>query len=210
MKKSKFIIFHPYQKRLNYEVNLNAYDNRTNKFVNLERKEDVKYLGVLIDSNLCWKYHVSHVASKISRNIGIMASLRHFTPFSTLLNIYRSLIFPYLSYGITVWGQAGKTHLQNILVLQKRVVRLMNFVSSNIFSLPMLYFKLSSTLMLDVHNKLVPSNICDMFTLSQDIHNYNTRSSSSGNLYINYSRLNLQKNSFPIIGAKIWNSHQKI
>ena len=70
----------------------------------------------------------------------------------------------------------------------------------------MLYFKLSSTLMLDVHNKLMPSNICDMFTLTQDIHNYNTRSSSSGNLYINYSRLNLQKNTFPIIGAKMWNS----
>ena len=72
----------------------------------------VKYPGVLIDSNPCWKYHVSHVASKISRNIGVnLASLRHFTPFSTLLNIYRSLIFPYLSYGITAWGQAGKTHL---------------------------------------------------------------------------------------------------
>ena len=132
VKKSNFIIFHPYQKRLNYEVNLNIYDNRTNKFGNLERKEYVKYQGVLIDSNLCWKYHVSHVASKISRNIGIIASLRHFTPFSTLLNIYRSLIFPYLSYGITAWGQAGKTHLQTILELQKRVVRLMNFVKFKI------------------------------------------------------------------------------
>ena len=88
VKKSNFIIFHPYQKRLNYEVNLNIYDNRTDKFVNLGRKEYVKYLGVLIDSNLYWKYHVSHVASKISRNIGIRASLRHFTPFSIFLNIY--------------------------------------------------------------------------------------------------------------------------
>ena len=38
------------------------------------------------------------------------------------------------------------------------------FVSSNTLPLPMLYFKLSSTLMLDVHNKLVPSNICNLFT----------------------------------------------
>ena len=123
VKKSN-IIFHPYQKRINYEVNLNIYDNRTNKFVNLERKEYVKYLGVLIDSNLCWKYHVSHVASKFSRNIGIIASLRHFTHFSTLLNIYRSLIFQYISYGITRHVQySSLVRVEKLNIRLVRVVR---------------------------------------------------------------------------------------
>ena len=105
--KTNFIIFHPYQKRLNYEIKLKLYDNRTNKFISLERKEYVKYLGVLLDRNLSWKHHISYIASRISRNIGIIARLRHLTPYSTLQNIYRSLIFPYLSYGLTAWGQAA-------------------------------------------------------------------------------------------------------
>ena len=46
-------------------------------------------------------------------------------PFTTLLNIYQSLILPYLTYGLAAWGQAAKTHLQKILVLQKRAIRLM-------------------------------------------------------------------------------------
>ena len=70
----------------------------------------------------------------------------------------------------------------------------------------MLYFKLSSILMFDITANSAPQNICNLFTSTQDIHQYNTRSSSSGNYYINHSRLNHHKNSFSIVGAKIWNS----
>ena len=72
--------------------------------------------------------------------------------------------------------------------------------------LSLLYFKLSTTLIHDVHNKVIPSNISDLFTPTQDIHHYNTRFFSTGNFYINYSRLNHHKNSFSSIGATIWNS----
>ena len=117
--KTNFIIFHPYQKHINYKIKLKLYDDRTNNFISLERKEYVKYLGVLLDRNLSWKHHISYIASRISRNIGIIARLRHLTPYSTLHNIYRSLIFPYLSYGLTAWGQAANSHLQTILVHKK-------------------------------------------------------------------------------------------
>ena len=78
------------------------------KLISLERKDYVKYLGVLMDSSLSWKYHISQVASKISSNTGVIARLRHFTPFIALLNIYRALIFPYISYGLSALGQAAK------------------------------------------------------------------------------------------------------
>ena len=217
IKKTNFVIFHPYQKRLNHEVTLKIYDNHTHKQFSLERKDYIKYLGVLIDNHLTWKYHISHVASKISRNIGIIARLRHFTPFSTLQHVYRSLIFPYLSYGLVAWGLAAQSHLEKILVLQKRAVRLMNFaqsrthaipyfISSNIMPISMLYFKLSSILMLDVSNNSAPPSISDMFIPTDQVHKYNTRSSSAGNFYRKYSRLNHHKNSFASVGAKIWNS----
>ena len=120
IKKNNFVIFHPYQKQLNYEVTLRIYNNHTHTELALERKDYIKYLGVLIDSHLTWKYHISHVASKISRNIGIIARLWHFTPLSTLQHVYRSLIFPYLSYGLVACGQAAQFHLDKILILQKK------------------------------------------------------------------------------------------
>ena len=53
------------------------------------------------------------------------------------------------------------------------------FVSYNIMPISMLYFKLSSALMRDVSYDSAPPIINGMFTLSSQVHNYNTRSSSS-------------------------------
>ena len=100
---------------------------------------------------------------------------------SGLLNIYRSLIFPYLSYGLAAWGQAAKTHLQKLLVLQKRVLRLMYFseprahavslfITSNVLPINMLYVKTVSSLMYDVSRLSVPPNISDLFTQVNKIH----------------------------------------
>ena len=90
VKKTNYIIFHPYQKRLNYDVNIKIIDSRVNKYFNLERKEYVKYLGVMIDNHLSWKHHIYYVALIISRNIRILSKLRHFVPPKT---IFRDLQF---------------------------------------------------------------------------------------------------------------------
>ena len=92
-------------------------------------KNYVKYLGILTDKNLSWKIHIDNVATKLSKTVGLIAKLRHFVPQHTLLNTYRALILPYLSYGLIVWGQASKTHLTKILSLPKKVLRF-------IFNLP--------------------------------------------------------------------------
>jgi len=112
-------------------------DNSTDTPTPLECKDYAKYLGVLLDSNLSWKFHIDSVTLKISRIIGVIACLRHFVRLITLLSIYRSLILPYLSYGLAAWGQAAKTHPQKILVLQKRALRLMYFSNPRAHAMPL-------------------------------------------------------------------------
>ena len=55
IKKSNFVIFRPDQKRLAYQPKYCMFDNEKNKYVSLESKVYIKYLGVLIDQNLSWK-----------------------------------------------------------------------------------------------------------------------------------------------------------
>ena len=147
-KKSNYVIFRPYQRKLNYSVNIEMIDNCTQIPTTLHCKDHVKYLGFLgpvaqslvsanhwlrgikmyrfpwylalvsanhassdpslLDSNLSWKFHIDNVALKVSRTVGVVARLRHFVPRTTLLNIYQSLILPYLRYGLAAWGQAAK------------------------------------------------------------------------------------------------------
>ena len=72
-----------------------------------------------MDFQLLWKSRVDSVALKIGKTIRLLSKLRDFVPYYTLANIYDSLIIPYLRYGLTVWGQASKTHLNKLLILQK-------------------------------------------------------------------------------------------
>ena len=180
-KKSNLVIFRPHQHKMDHSVNILMFDNSNHILTSLECKDHVKYLGVLLDSHLSWKYHIDNVALKISRIIGVIARLRHLVPFTTLLSIYRSLILPYLSYGLAAWGQAAKSHLQKILVLQKRVLRLMYFseprahavplfTSSKILPLNMLYVETVSSIMFDVSCLTVPTNISNLFIRANEKH----------------------------------------
>ena len=96
LKKSNFVIFCPYQKELPFTPKLYIYDPSTNKQKQLECREFVEYLGVLIDYKLSWNNHIDTILLKISRTVGLLLKLRHFVPFSTLISIYHSLIAPYL------------------------------------------------------------------------------------------------------------------
>ena len=44
--KSNFIIFYPYQKKIDYQVNVRIFDNDFQTFLPLEQKSYVKYLGL--------------------------------------------------------------------------------------------------------------------------------------------------------------------
>ena len=53
------------------------------------------------------------------------------------MNIYRSRILPYLSYGIIVWGQAAQSNLDKLLILQKRALRLIKFTPYRSHAFPL-------------------------------------------------------------------------
>ena len=65
----------------------------------------------LLKKNLSSKYHIDSI---VKNYVGLLAKPRHFIPRPMLLNIYKSLIHPYLTYGLAAWGQACKTCLNKI------------------------------------------------------------------------------------------------
>jgi len=121
-----------------------------------------------------------------------------------------------LTYGLTAWRQAANTHLNKLLLLQKRALRLMYFlnprshaipssISSKILPIHLLYFEAISHSMYDVSNNSAPKDIFDKFVKNSLIHSYNTRAASCGKYHIKFSRLNQQQNSFSCFGTKAWN-----
>ena len=109
----------------------------------LECKDYVKYLGILIDKNLIWKGHIDLIALKLSKTIGMIAKLRHFVSLSIIIRLYQFLILPYLTYGISTWGQASQSTLDKLLLLQKRAIRLITFFPKCQHAIPFLLISIS-------------------------------------------------------------------
>ena len=89
---------------------------------NIEPKSQIKYVGVFIDEHLKWDAQLQHINKKITKNIGILIKLRHFVPISTLKQLYYTLIYPYLTYGLMSWGTAYQNKLNKIKVSQNNCI----------------------------------------------------------------------------------------
>ena len=185
--KSNYVIFRPYQKTLSHPVQIMMYDNEKHCSADLESKQYVKYLGLLIDSSLTWKNHIDQIALKVSKTVGLLAKLGHFVPRITLINIYKSLILPHVSYGLTAWGMASECYINKILILQKRAVRFINFSHFKEHAVPLfieadslpvdfLHYEAFCCRMYDIQNGIAPKNILDLFTHTSSIHTYRTPS----------------------------------
>ena len=112
--KTNFIVFHAKNKPkqpVTILINNKAIDET----------DHVKYLGILIDSKLTFKKHVEELRKKISRSIGVLYKLRPFVTTKILSNVYYAIVYPFLLYGITIWGNASKTYLTPLFILQKEI-----------------------------------------------------------------------------------------
>jgi hypothetical protein len=85
--------------------------------------KSTNFLGVVIDNTLSWEHHVEMTCSKISRNLFLTTRLSKLLDLNRRRMLYYGLIYPFLSYGITIWGQSAKALTRRIFILQKRTVR---------------------------------------------------------------------------------------
>ena len=148
-----------------------------------------------------------------------------------LKTLYYALIYPHISYAIEVWGSADTTHMDKILVLQKRIVRMITlsdqrqddfaFPTANPLFLQLGILKVKDIFILQLAkfvfkclNRSNPVIFHPWFTSTYDIHHHNTRSKyvcignnvQTRTLFIPCSRTTyygLKRTK--VLGAKIWN-----
>ena len=210
--KTNFILFHSKKLKPSKLLNLKIDG------VNIKQVFTVKYLGVTFDSNLTWKNHINELCSKLSKTVGIFSKLRYNVNIDILIMLYYSLIYPFLIYGVQVWGLTYPTYLKPVTTLQKRLARILTFSEPMSHSEPLLkslnLLKFNDIIHSEIlsfvyqwFHKLVPSCFFDFFKPISSIHEYPTRQSLNENLFIKSIRTTQYGiRSLHYTGSNLWNS----
>lgn len=206
--KTKFMIFGNRKNNDNFNIIIED--------VNIERVTEITFLGVMLDSKMSWKPHVEYIQNKVSKCIGILHKVKYVLNEVSLLLLYSSLIVPYLTYCMEVWGSACNKTIERLCLLQKKAIRIINHKgprdhTNDLFvKLKQLKFKdlvqLKIVLIMwKIKNKLVPEHIYNKFTLIID-----DKSRRRGNFCVPYARTSLKQRGFLVTGVRIWNSLENI
>ena len=91
----------------------------------INRVDSIKFLGVIITSNLSWFDHIQYISKKITTNLGLIYRLRSRFPSYILQTLYNSLVLPYLIYCISIWGFSPKSNLHTLNLSQNYYLRIL-------------------------------------------------------------------------------------
>ena len=78
----------------------------------------------MISDTLSWKSHIEYISKKVAKSVGILSRLSRFLYKKNLLNLYHSLVYPYLIYCNEVWGLSYTAQRKKLFSLQKRALRI--------------------------------------------------------------------------------------
>ena len=95
--KTNFVLFHSPQVSNTELIRLKFGKKQ------MDQEKYLKFLGVLLDEHLTWKYHITELSRELARVSGVFFKIRYFPPINVLKSLYHAMFFPFLQYGIAVW-----------------------------------------------------------------------------------------------------------
>ena len=207
--KSNYIIFHSPQHKIPSKLPPPVLFDKNS----LQHVNSCKFLGIILDEFLSWKAHINYTCRKITIGIHYLTKVRHFLPPHSLKTIYDTFIESHIRYGIESWGSVCKTSLKPLLTLQKRAIRIMNFLppwsstleifaTSGILTICQLSYFHLAILMYKLFNGLI---ILDDIILNHYSHNTACRSQSNNPLSTSKVNNNYGKQKINYIGCILWN-----
>lgn len=92
--------------------------------LSIEKVDQYKYLGVLLDERLSWEKHTTLLRSKLKSCIRIFYFLNNLCNENLMISLYYALIHSRLQYAIQCWGGTFKYNIDKLRVAQNSFIRI--------------------------------------------------------------------------------------
>ena len=90
----------------------------------IENTFTYKYLGITLDNTLSFNKHTSNLIQTISNKSYILRKIRPYLNSNASLQIYKSMLLPYLDYGDYIYATAPQKNLKKLQRIQNSSIRL--------------------------------------------------------------------------------------
>ena len=170
---------------------------------------------MVLDEHVTWKPHISRIANKVSKAVGLLCKSRFYISKFSLRTLYYSLVYPCLYYCTIAWGSTYPSNLNRLVLLQKRVIRIINkdafdtltpiFRELKLLRLDQIYLYQLWKFMYLYRSGLLPEYFSTIiFQWPTKFISYNTRSAKS--YYPPLCRTNIRQFSIKYKGPKFFNT----
>jgi len=152
----------------------------------VERKQFVKFLGILIDELLSWDKHLSMVAKKLTSSIYALRCAKPWLSENATKTLYYAVFQSHINYGLILWGSAAKKHMNKIWILQKKAIRILASTLYNAHTNPLfhklrilkiwdIYHVQLAQFMFKMYRKELPKPLLERHVINFQIHEHYTR-----------------------------------
>jgi len=213
-KKTKFILFGVPNSSKELSFRLELEGDILGRVSENDREKFVKLVGVALDENLSFKHHVNLVKAKLNRANFILARSGRFLTKEVRLIVYNSLVKSVLDFSSWVYGNSGKTQIDQLFKLQKKIVRNVQgvgrrvhtnqlFTGLEILKVPDLIEYNTRIIGWKIWNETAPKNLCEGY--EKRISNRTTRSTADRILTVPFCKRKRMEVAPCFAVPKIWN-----
>ena len=207
--KSSFVLFHNRQKDSCEELtDLHVDDDF------IPRSKTVKYIGLHLDENLTWDFHIKELCSSLTKYFSLFYHIRNFIDKRLALTIYYACIFSKISYGIEIYGTAYFTKIEKIQTLQNKLLKVLT-KRDYLYCTDQLHIDLNILKVADIRRHKISQLVYNCLSGNQ-IPNFLNYFSTRGNrndrqprnkdkLHLPQIRTELGRTTVQHTGATLWN-----
>lgn len=212
--KTFFVMYHTKKKRIENFMELKINDK------SIKRVDYVTYLGMIIDNNLSWDKHVNKLCTNLARNFQMFYNIRSILPNYLKRQLYFSLVYSRVQYGIELYGACSNRLLKKIQTMQNKLLKVLYnlpyrtatndlHLELDLLNVKDIYNMNILKFVYDSCNKESIKQFHDYFKPHHTIHMHNTR--QQNNLYVKTIKTKYGESMIQYKGAIFWNSlHQNI
>lgn len=182
----------------------------------IEIVEQAKYLGVILDSELNFKYHSNWIKKKLASKVGFFNRISWYLNTETKIKLYQSLISPHIDYCSSVLFMLNKNDIDALQKIQNKAVR--TILKANKYTPiqdmydALSWLKVKERILLNtltfihrIHIDLVPEYLKKKLTPREVNHKYNTRNLRKSKTKITYTITKAGENTIYSKGIRIYN-----